>query len=141
MAIVSKHNEPAESPEVITITKVKTVAKTHVQPDEEAQVIVHCSLKTEAGSGDTLIRIWQTTFLVDKTTHTKSKLLHAENISVYPQWTLVQGGGTANFTLYFSPLPKSCKVFDLIEEIPENGGFEKHGIARNKADVYHVRLA
>ena len=45
-------------------------------------------------------------------------------------------------TLYphFSGLPRSCTSFDLIERIPEPGGFEVRNIGRNKTDVYEVEF-
>ena len=45
-----------------------------------------------------------------------------------------------NFTLVFSGLPKSCKMFDLVEEIPQSGGFYHGKIKRNKSDVYSIRI-
>jgi hypothetical protein len=35
-------------------------------------------------------------------------------------------------------LPKNCDSFDLIERIPEPGGFIYTNIKRNKTDVYHL---
>ena len=35
---------------------------------------------------------------------------------------------------------EACKVFDLIEEIPESGGFKIYDIRRNKSDVYRVDI-
>jgi hypothetical protein len=40
--------------------------------------------------------------------------------------------------LIFGALPKKCHVFQLIEEIPEEGGFTVRNIIRNKTDVYEV---
>ncbi|MPN29566.1 hypothetical protein SDC9_177019 [bioreactor metagenome] len=42
------------------------------------------------------------------------------------------------FTLVFSGLPDECTTFDLIEEIPEEGGFFVPNIKRNGTDVYRV---
>jgi len=46
----------------------------------------------------------------------------------------------SHFTLFFASLPKSCEVFDLFEDIPEEGGFEVQGMKRNTNDVYYVNL-
>ncbi|HKZ39137.1 MAG TPA: hypothetical protein VJ184_15850, partial [Chryseolinea sp.] len=70
----------------------------------------------------------------------KSQLIHAENISIAPLWTLISDNKTHNFILIFSALPKSCKQFDLIEEISQPGGFHIKGIQRNMLDVYHVTM-
>ena len=107
------------------------------QVQEEGMVIVHCLYKAEEEGG---IRIWQSTFLVDKGSGERSHLHHAENISVAPIWTLVPAGKTFRFTLIFSPLPKSCEFFDLLEDIPESGGFFIQNIKRKKSDVYHVNI-
>ena len=87
-----------------------------------------------------LVRIWKTTFLVDRSSPSKSELIHAENISYAPQWTLIPDLQPFTFLLIFSGLPKSCNVFDLVEQISEPGGFHVPGIARNETDVYHVDL-
>lgn len=44
------------------------------------------------------------------------------------------------FTLVFSGLPKDCKMFDLIEVIPEEGGFHVKEIRRNESDIYRVKI-
>jgi len=51
-----------------------------------------------------------------------------------PDYTTVQ------FTLFFAPLPKSCKVFDLLEDIFESNGFKVKGIERNNSDVYFIQI-
>ena len=102
----------------------------------EGQVTVHCRYLAQF-SGDR-IRIWPSTYLKYKT-H-KSNLVHVENISIYPQWTLVQAGKSFRFSLIFSALPKGCSSFDLVEEIPEPGGFLYKNIKRNNADVYQIEI-
>jgi hypothetical protein len=105
------------------------------QIHEEGMVIVHCSYHAEIDGG---IRIWRTTFLIDKASGDRSTMHHAENITMAPEWTFVPEGKSWRFTLVFSPLPKSCEFFDLLEEIPQPGGFFVQNIRRNKSDVYHV---
>jgi hypothetical protein len=104
---------------------------------EEGMVIAHCSYTSLYGEN---IRIWTSTFLIDKTTGTRSRMLHAENITIAPVWMLVPEGSTARFTLIFAALPKTCEFFDLLEDIPEAGGFFIQNIKRNKSDVYHVKV-
>jgi hypothetical protein len=105
---------------------------------EDSYVYVHCYLDNDAK--DMLIRIWKTTFLVDQNTGNRSKLIHAENVSFAPMWTMVPDGTTYNFLLIFSSLPKSCTQFDLIEEVPTSGGFRIHDINRTMNDVYHINI-
>lgn len=73
----------------------------------------------------------------DESDH-QSEMVHAENISIYPEWQEVLDGSTAYFSLIFTGLPKSCRKFDLYERIPESGGFMVWGIERNETDVYYV---
>ena len=88
-----------------------------------------------------LIRIWKTTYLVDHSSGTRSKLLHAENITMAPVWTQIPNGALYSFLLVFSGLPKACKQFDLVEEISEPGGFFIKDIGRNDTDVYHIDVS
>ena len=106
---------------------------------EDSYVYVHCSFDNV--SRDALIRIWKTTYLVDHNSSSKSSLVHAENISIAPLWTIIPDNSVHNFILIFSALPKSCAQFDLIEEIPQPGGFAVKNIQRNPSDVYHVTMA
>jgi len=105
---------------------------------EDSYVYVHCSFHNTVE--DALIRIWKTTFLVDHSSGAKSPLIHAENISMAPLWTVLAENRTHNFILIFSALPKSCTQFDLIEEISQPGGFHITNIQRNMLDVYHVTM-
>jgi len=105
----------------------------------ESQVILHCCIKSDLFLEEK-IRIWSSTYLVDRSSEHVSKLVHHENISLFPDWTDIPFGKDYWFTLVFSGLPKSCKVFDFIELIPQNGGFFQEGIRRNASDVYKIRL-
>lgn len=106
--------------------------------NEEKQVIVHCSIYA-MDFGDAA-RIWKSTYLIDKHTGEKYGLLFAEGISYAPQWTLIPFNKPLEFTLIFKGLPKSCTLFDMVEIIPEAGGFEVLNINRNKSDVYYVTI-
>ena len=126
-----------------TITKPEIVQEIlqFLQPkiEVEKQVIVHCCFPATFFEGN-LIRIWRSTFLVDESCSYKSGLIHHENISLYPDWTVVPAFQDFWFTLVFSGLPKDCKTFDLQEIIPEEGGFHVKNIKRNGSDVYRVKL-
>ena len=99
---------------------------------EERQTIVHCTC------GDVYAyRVWPSTFLIERGSGRRAKLLTAFNISFAPQWTLNDGRG---FTLICEGLSKGCTAFDLKEIIPQEGGFEVAGILRNKSDVYNESL-
>lgn len=105
---------------------------------EDQHVYVHCYYKNDLD--EMLIRVWRSTFLVDKLSGARSELVHVENISFAPQWTMIPGKKVFSFLLIFSALPKDCKVFDLLEDIPQAGGFFVSGIKRNELDVYHVDI-
>jgi hypothetical protein len=105
---------------------------------DDSYVYVHCYF--DNSFEEALIRIWKTTFLIDHVSGTKSQLVHAENISIAPLWTVIPDNKVHNFILIFSALPKGCKIFDLVEEIPQPGGFHIRNIQRNERDVYHVTM-
>ncbi|MGE0569311.1 MAG: hypothetical protein AB7O73_15335 [Bacteroidia bacterium] len=110
----------------------KTTVETKVLESEERQTIVHCQA---SGEGAEAYRIWPSTYLVEHGSNHRAKLITAYNITFAPEWTLNDGKG---FTLIFEGLSKNCKSFDLIEFIPQAGGFEVFNIPRNETDVYHV---
>ena len=99
---------------------------------EEKQVIIHCFCNCPTA------RIWKTTYLIPKGTGRRSELIHAHGITMYPIWTNV--GGDLNFTLIFTGLPKECRYFDFVEQIPEPGGWIIKNIPRIKTDIYHLNL-
>lgn len=117
-------------------TLVEKETKTDVQ--QESHVYVHCYFNNTFQ--DMLIRIWRSTFLVDNVSGSRSQLVHVENISYAPEWTLIPDRKLFHFLLIFDALPKSCTSFDLVEDIPQAGGFHVEGISRNKSDVYHVDI-
>lgn len=119
---------PITAPEKTTQTEVAEETETVLSA--ERQTIVHCTC------GDVYAyRIWPSTFLIEAGTGRRAKLITAFNISFAPQWTYNDGKG---FTLIFEGLSKECVVFDLLEQIPQEGGFEARGILRNNTDVYTV---
>ena len=123
--------KPKISPELLEALQPKV--------EVEKQVIVHCCFP-RSPIADMLIRIWSSTFLIDESLAHKSTLIHHENISLFPYWTEVPPVKEYWFTLIFSGLPKDCKLFDFVEEIPQEGGFLVTDIDRNESDVYTIKL-
>lgn len=113
---------------------------TSIDPNSltDSYVYVHCHYQNVYD--EMFIRIWQTTFLIDRASGSRAKLVHVENISYAPVWTHIPGKQLYTFLLIFSSLPKDCKTFDLVEDIPQAGGFFVSGISRNEQDVYHVTI-
>ena len=99
---------------------------------EERTTIVHCTLLE-----DSFIRIWPTTYLVQEDGGRKP-MIQAFNIVAYPNWKLVPAGH--RFTLVFEGLDKGCAVFEMVEDIPEPGGFRSGPLQRNKTDVYSLEV-
>jgi hypothetical protein len=136
-------NKLTESSHTLTPEKkilVGVDALASINPDilEDSYVYVHCSFPIPAPN--MLLRIWKTTVLKDCHSSAQSELIHAENISYAPQWTMVPDKGIYSFLLIFSSLSKSCTQFDLVEEIPQPGGFLVKNITRNKTDVYRISI-
>lgn len=100
-------------------------------------VVVHVRCAPNYADG---LRIWQSTFLLDRDSSHTSPMIGFENISLYPHWTRVPPGRSYRFTLLFEPLPKSVQVFDLSEIIPEPRGWHFPAIRRNQEDVYWLDL-
>jgi hypothetical protein len=126
---------PSEAPTIKLDEQLKKELLAQIR--EEGMVIVHCSYTAEYWIG---IRIWNSTFLIDAELGNRSRMLHAFNIPIAPKLMEVPAGSTVRFTLIFAPLPKTCEIFDLLEDIPEARGFHIRGIKRNKSDVYRVTI-
>ncbi len=140
MNVISKAGPPIQDPPVKAKPDVDMEVLLSIHPElmEDSFVYVHCHFDNRGQ--DALIRIWKTTFLIDPPSSTRSQLIHAENITYAPQWTLIPDHQKYTFLLIFPGLPKACKQFDLKEEISQPGGFHVKNIQRNETDVYHVNL-
>ena len=107
---------------------------------EENQVIMHFLYKSDDMGA--YIRIWPTSYLFDVQSPHQSQLLHAERITYFPFWTLCHPSQDNYFTLIFSGLPKSCKLFDFVEDCGGSpGAFEVRNIPRTNNDVYYLKLS
>jgi hypothetical protein len=120
--------------------KISNAIKEQLQmnAEPESQVVLHITFSNH--QENMLIRIWPTTFLFAKHSSHQSDLLFVDNITLHPMWTEVAANKKHTFTLVFSGLPKSCKFFDMIEDIPQKGGFSFLNIERNKTDVYWLMM-
>ncbi|MDZ4714713.1 MAG: hypothetical protein SH819_04515 [Cytophagales bacterium] len=131
---------PTEEPPVKARPSVDldVLAAIHPELFDDSHIYVHCHIRNQWQ--DMLIRIWRATFLLDRESGSRSTLVHAENITYAPVWTLVPDGKSYSFLLIFGALPKTCTLFDLVEETAGSGGFYVSSIPRNERDVYHVNL-
>ncbi|NTS43018.1 hypothetical protein HRG84_19180 [Flavisolibacter sp. BT320] len=99
---------------------------------QEKATIVHCRM-TFGGPA----RIWPSTFLVQED-GTRKALLQAYGIAPYPDWKYLKKDSV--FTLVFEELDAPCRLFELLEDIPESGEFHLTDIRRNKEDVYQISI-
>jgi hypothetical protein len=120
--------------ETETLIKPKPKRKAKTEETKERQTIVHCIYNPEMA-----VRVWPSTFLVEKESGRRVKLITAFNISFAPEWTF--GSENNQFTLIFGGLSKGCTMFDLVEDIPLPDPFVVKNIVRNKTDVYEVRIS
>ena len=84
------------------------------------------------------ISIPRTTFLLTDDGTTKCKLLHAMNIALSPNKTCLTVDKSHTFLLFFTPLPKGCKLFELVAQSPEKGFKLLAYLKRNNEDIYRV---
>ncbi len=129
-----------EQPPVKAKPFVDTAVLFSIRPEllNDSYIYLHGHVPQQAQ--EMLIRIWQSTYLIGKAAGEKSAIIHAENITYAPVWTLVPKNLAYSFLLIFQALPKNCAVFDLVEQIPQPGGFFIPNIIRNETDVYHVQV-
>lgn len=109
--------------------------ETDLRPVEPVVVHIRC-----APFYSSSVRIWRSTFLLDRHSAHTSALIDWQGITPYPEWTWIRWGAPHTFTLIFEPLPRSVGVFDLHEIIPEPLGWYFPAIVRRPQDVYHLDL-
>jgi hypothetical protein len=105
--------------------------------EEVGMVIVHCFFSAPVNAK---IRISRSAILFDLDTGNSTRLIHAMNIPVAPEWKRVKAGTLMSFTLIFAPLPEKCTLFDLVEHDRGTTGLNVTGISRNKQDVYNLSI-
>jgi hypothetical protein len=101
--------------------------------EEVGMVIVNCSFSAPLNAK---IRISRSAVLFDLDTGNCTRMIHALNIPVAPEWKRVKAGSLLSFTLIFAPLPEKCTLFDLVEQTSK--GLNALGIRRNELDVYNI---
>jgi len=133
---------------VIEITKPSVEIDAHIrnqlltQTETLGQVVLHFFFIAHPYSEGNKIRIWPSSYLHDQHSAHSSELVHIENITLYPEWMDVDPGGQRFFSLIFDGLPKSCTVFDFIEQCDSQyGAFEVRNIQRNNTDVYYFKMS
>ncbi len=130
-----------ETPPVKAKPSVDTDILFSIHPEllNDSYIYIHTHVKQMPE--ELLIRIWKSTFLIGKNVPCRSALIHAENITYAPVWTIVPKNFPYHFLLIFGGLQKDCSVFDVVEQIPEPRGFYFGNVQRNETDVYHLDLS
>jgi hypothetical protein len=126
---------PASPPVIVPRLRPELRPATDLRPAEPVVVHIRCAPRYAPS-----IRIWPSTFLLDRDSAHTSALVDWKGITAYPDWTWIRWGAPHPFALIFEPLPRSVRVFDLQEIIPEPRGWHFPGIARKAQDVYHLDL-
>jgi len=103
--------------------------------EDVRMVIVHCFFSAPVNAK---IRISRSAILFDLDTGNSTRLIHALNIPVAPEWKRLKAGTLMSFTLIFAPLPEKCILFDLVEHDRGTTGLNVTGIKRNIQDVYNL---
>lgn len=117
------------------ITDIDVAIELLVEESDAGQTILHCRMK-----GDFAYRIWPSTHLIDNNGE-YYKLLHAENISYFPNWTMPKPGNhNIYFTLVFERLNSNTTWFYMYEQTDQNDGFYTKEITKNQSGVYHVEI-
>ncbi len=126
-------------PKIEIATELLNEIKSQIH--EQGQVVLHFILRNSSNF-ESAIRIWPTSYLYDNQSSHTSELVHAENITMFPVWQVVEPMSTNYFTLIFSGLPKSCLSFDFVEDCKGSpGAWSLKNIKRNESDVYFLKIA
>ena len=90
--------------ETTTTVRPETAEETSVQPREP--VVVHVRVPAYTTE---MVRVWQSTFLLDRDSNHTSRLVSFEKISLYPHWTKIDYTRPYVFTLVFEGQATSTK--------------------------------
>ena len=126
---------PVAPPVIVPRLRPELQPEADLRPAEPVVVHIRCAPRYSSS-----VRIWRSTFLLDRDSAHASALVDCQGITFYPDWFWIPWGSPHVFTLVFEPLPGSVRVFDLHEIIPEPRGWHFPGIARQTPDVYHLDL-
>jgi hypothetical protein len=110
-----------------------------VGPDiqEEAQTIIQCEYS--APKATSTLNIYSTTYLINRSSGAKLRMLSAFNIPYAPyKHDFYAVGERLNFTLIFPRLPEGWEQFDLVEITRVDDPLVCRGILRNSSGVYQI---
>ena len=117
----------------LTSSDVEECTETKIQDlESNGQITLHLRTKSNG-----LFRIWPCIKLRCQQTGKEAKFVHALHVGIHPHWMLLTAGSV--YTLVFEKLDSDCKVFDVLEDIPEHGGLCIRDLHRNADDVYRLQ--
>ena len=119
-------------------TDPKLLSEAFAAARKAAHVRVHCHIPPSDDIGPWWIQ--RTTWLVDRHSNHRSRLLHSEGMPHPPGARPGIAFRGLDFLLLFEPLPTSCVLFDLVEETSDLFPFRAKGLVRNDQDIYRVTL-
>lgn len=106
---------------------------------EEAQTIFQC--KYSATKSSSTLNIYSTTYLINRLTGARLKMLSAFNIPYAPyKHDFYTVGECLDFILIFPPLPEGWDQFDLVEISRVDDPLECLGLQRNCSGVYQLQF-
>ena len=114
----------------------------YTQFSVESQTIIHCKIKAyEFVPNGGWANISPNTYLINRQSNDRLKLIYAENIPYAPhRYFFRNSNDCLNFTLLFQKIPETWQTFCLYEETNLGDGFFVAEVPKNKSGVYQIRI-
>jgi hypothetical protein len=136
---MEKGNEPSKRLIVIN-SSLKQIMLSALEL--ESQTTLHCKIRgTEIYQHGGWANINPNTFLINRHSNERLKLIHAENIPYTPhRYFFRHPNDFLYFTLLFQKIPETWADFCLYEETPFGDGFFVGEVPKNKSGIYRIRI-
>jgi hypothetical protein len=121
---------------------IKLLEACNLYTIEESQTIIHCKIKAFAMfQQGGWANISPNTYLLNRQSNERLKLIHAENIPYAPHRHFFgHPKDVLYFTLLFQKIPDSWTTFCLYEETIMGDGFFVGEVPKNKNGIYRIRI-
>ena len=121
---------------LLSVSKLKTLT------EQKKYTLLYCSYTTSPKyCAGWWVNIYCSSFVVNRLTGEKIKMVQAINIPYAPQKHYLRFfGNYLDFILVFPEIPKNWIKFDFIENYGKNVGFTSKKIIRNNTGIYNVVL-
>lgn len=131
-----------------TIHRINIVDKSALRDlkknfDQEAITIVHCMyIASPKFTNGGWVNLFPTTYLYNQVDRSKLPMQNAFNIPIAPnRHEFKHVGDIIRFILYFPPIPKHWKIFNIIEETNSGYGLSACNIERQESGIYQVIIS